>query len=385
MNTIKKLTLSLALAPLAGYLAVSATTPDLEDWYEGQLEDWSQATAPESYLEMRALNPEWDFMARTFLSLTLAERALADPAEIPGALETLDAILTDTLAAEAAHGPTWYLLPYARQEWFHGDGRSLFVDGEILVMLGARRLISDDAWGEEMDARAARVTESIGSASALPLAESYPDEGWMFCHVMAMVGLRMHEVTNGANHSALTERMVASVKSNLLHSDTGMMISEFDMRGHPKDGPEGSSIWFSSVGMLLFDPEFAHEQYDLAAASLGDSLLGMGYAREWPAGHRGPTDIDSGPLVPIIDASASSSGFALLASRAFSDQTWNEQLYGALGAATLVMKLHPALSAAADNPVGQGVLIWGDAFGPVWERLSPPTVTVDAGLPASDK
>ena len=123
-------------------------------------------------------------------------------------------------------------------------------------MLGARRLISDDAWEEEMDERAAVVTESLGAASELPLAESYPDEGWMFCHVMAMIGLRMHEVTNGADHHVLTERFVASVKSNLIHSDTGMMVSEFDMQGRTMDGPEGSSIWFTSVGMLLLDPEF---------------------------------------------------------------------------------------------------------------------------------
>ncbi|MDG1481694.1 MAG: hypothetical protein P8R54_19015 [Myxococcota bacterium] len=385
MNTIKKLVLSLTTIPLVGFLAASATTPSIEDWYEEQVEDWSEEAPPERYLQMRTLNPEWDFMARTFLSLTLAERALADPLEVPRALDTLDAIITDTLAAEAAHGPSEYLLPYAKHAPFLGGGRSLFVDGEILVMLGARRLVSGDAWGEEMDARASLVTESLGRSSDLPIAESYPNEGWMFCHVMAMIGLRMHEVTNDADHSALTERFVASVKSSLTHSGTGMMLSEFDMTGRPLDGPEGSSIWFTSVGMLLLDPEFAHRQYALAEASLGDSLLGMGYAREWPSGYEGPVDIDSGPLVPFINASASSSGFALLASQAFSDQTWNQQLHRALGAAFLIMKLDRSLKAAADNPVGQGVVLWGEAFGPVWERLDRTPVTADAGLPASGR
>ncbi|MFT5681358.1 MAG: hypothetical protein ACI8RZ_002264 [Myxococcota bacterium] len=378
-SRLKTLALGLIAIPVAGFLAISAYTPSTDAWYEARIADWSDGTTPDSYMEMRQLNPEWDFMARTFLALTLAEHALADPTEAPRAIATLDAIITDTLAAEADHGAKWYLLPYADRADFEGEGRSLFVDGEILVMLGARRLIADDAWQVEMAQRAAIVTESLGAASDLPIAESYPDEGWMFCHAMAMIGLRMHEVLDGADHSALTARWVETARSDLVHPETGLMVSEFDMKGRAMDGPEGSSIWLSVVGMQLLDPEFAQAQYDLAEESLGGQVLGMGYAREWPADHRGPIDIDSGPLVPIIDASASSSGFALLASSAFESRAWNRQLRRALGAAFLAMKIDPSLEAAADNPVGQGVVLWGLSFGPVWERLSSEAVTADAG------
>jgi hypothetical protein len=384
-RALKALAATLLALPLAATLTSAACTPSTDAWYEARIDDWSTGQAPPSYAEMRGQNPEWDFMARTFLALTLAEHALADPTEAPRAIATLDAIIADTLASEAEHGQGWYLLPYAQRADYLGTGRSLFVDGEILVMLGARRLIADDAWRDEMDARAAIVAESFGAGSALPIAESYPDEGWMFCHAMAMIGLRMHEVLDGADHSALTGRWAEAVRTELVHPQTGLLVSEFDMQGNPMDGPEGSSIWLVAVGMQLIDPDFAQQQYDLAREQLGGRILGMGYAREWPRGHEGAVDIDSGPLVPVIDASASSSGFALLASRAFGSRAWNRQLRRALGAAFVAMRLDPALAAAADNPVGQGVVLWGMSFGPVWQRLQEGSLSAADAPLASDR
>ena len=364
-------TVALTFAAIIAALALALTlyTPDTNEWYEARIEDWSGGSPPSSYEEMRRMNPEWDFMARTFLALTLAEHALDDPDEAPRAIATLDAIIADTLADEAEHGQFWYLLPYANRDDFRGNGRSLFVDGEILVMIGARRMIADDAWQDEMDERARIVVESLGASSAMPIAESYPDEGWMFCHAMAMIGLRMHEVLDGADHSEIKAAWLASIQENLVHRETGMLVSEFTMDGRPMDGPEGSSIWVVTVALQLIDPDLARQQYTLARQNLGGRILMMGYAKEWPESAVGPMDIDSGPLVPIIDASASSSGFALLASQAFGSRAWNRQLRRSLGAAFLAMKFDPYLAEVADNPVGQTVVLWGLSFGPMWEKM----------------
>ena len=354
---------------VVAWIAFSSSAPDTDAWYEERVTEWAEGHTPASYTQMRRQNPEWDFMARTFLVLTLTEHALADPEETERAKQTIDAIIADTLAQEALHGPSRFLLSYWFRTPLRGNGRSLFVDGELLVMMGARRMIDDDAWQTEMSSRAALVASSLGAGSALPIAESYPDEGWLFCHAMAMVGLRMHEVLDDADHAALKSEWLAAIRSELVHPETGMLVSEFNMDGIHHDGPEGSSIWAVAVALQLLDPELARQQYELARQHLGGSVLMMGYAREWPRGHEGPIDIDSGPLVPFIDASASSSGFALLASQAFGSKRWNRQLHRALAAAFLVMKVDPFLAAAADNPVGQSVVLWGLSFGPLWERL----------------
>ena len=48
-------------------------------------------------------------------------------------------------------------------------------------------------------------------------------------------------------------------------------------------------------------------------------MLGLGYAREWPVGLGNASNVDSGPIVPGLEASASSSGLAIGASRALGD------------------------------------------------------------------
>ena len=369
---LKYLKMLVVLSPvLLISVGISLSAPDTDEWYAVRSAEWESGQIPPSYEAMREMNPEWDFMARTFLVLALTERALADPSLEDAALTTLDTIITDTLAAEQENGHGWYLLPYYERQPFVGKQRSLFVDGEILVMLGARRMLRDDAWQGETAERAAIVTDILGSGSSKMLGESYPDEGWMFCHAMAMIGLRMHETLDGADHSPVIDRWLKTVQSDLTHTETGMLISEFTMDGRAMDGPEGSSIWLTAVALQLIAPDLAQQQFDLAREHLGGCFLMMGYAREWPVGFEGPGDIDSGPVVPLLEASASSSGFAILASRAFGDRAWNRQLHRALGAAFFLMNFEPVLAQAADNPIGQTVVLWGSSFGPLWQAIGP--------------
>lgn len=352
---------------------VSFAQPNVDHWQQAQLAAWDGGQTPEAVLEMRAFNPEWDFMSRTFLVLTLADQALADPSLAERHLAVMDAIVADTLQTVNRQGSGHYLMSYANHRPFVGNGRSVFVDGEILVMINARRMVRNDRWADEAAQWQGRVVSDFGSGSTMALAESYPDEGWMFCHVMAMLGLRMSEVLDGDDHSALRQRWLTAVRTKLIDSDTGMLVSEFSMDGTHFDGPEGSSIWLTAVGLQLIDPTLAAEQYALARDALGAHILGMGYAREWPKGVALQEDVDSGPIVPIIDASASSSGFAIVASTAFGDRRWHRQLTRALGAATVLMSMIPALDDAANNPVGQSVVLWGLHFGPLWEAVGAPT------------
>jgi hypothetical protein len=372
---IVALGLGLALAATPRLVA-AFTRPDVGVGLAEASAGWADGQAPADVLAMRVQNPEYDFMARTFLVLALADRALAEPEEAQVHVATMDHIITDTLAQEAEHTQRHWLLGYADLGDWQGTGRSLFVDGEVLVMLGARRLVLDDndAWSEEMQTRADAVVDNLGSAGSLPLAESYPDEGWSFCHTMALLGLRMNETLDGADHHEPIDAFLAHTRGALIHDETGLLISEFTMAGEMQDGPEGSSLWFTLTALRVVDPELAHDQYKEAKSQLGRSLLGMGYAKEWPAGYENGVDVDSGPIVPILGASASSSGLAIAAAAAFDDDEWHGQLVGALGAAEAVMALDPRLAEVADNPLGQAVVLWGQGFGPLWVKVGTRSV-----------
>jgi hypothetical protein len=319
---------------------------------------------------LRAYNPEWDFMQRTFLVLALADAALADPARQNELLPVMDGIIDDTLARIEAQGTRWFLMAYVdRAPFQNAEGRSLFVDGEVALMLGARRLVRDEfARAEQHRAWNALVERHFAQSPAL-LPESYPDEAWLFCNTNALVALRMADALDGSDHGPLIERWVAHARASLLEESTGLLGSEFTWDGVMLDGPEGSSVWLVATNLLVLDEPFARDQYARAREALYRSLLGLGYAREWGPGWKGPVDVDSGPIVPVIEASPSSSGFALMAATAFGDEPTRTALARSLHAADLLVRLDPRLAALADNAVGDAVLLHALTFGPLWAEI----------------
>ena len=109
-----------------------------------QLARWERSGG-DTILSMRQVNPEWDFMSRTFTVLWLANYALKLPAETAPrqrALKVMDSIIDDTLAAEREHGSAHFTLSYLQRGSFRNAGeRSLFIDGEVLMMMAARALV----------------------------------------------------------------------------------------------------------------------------------------------------------------------------------------------------------------------------------------------------
>src|SRR5215472_12233678 len=93
---------------------------------------------------MRASNAEWDFMGRSFLVWSLANMSLRDPASKPLYLETIDRIIAETLRLEREEGMYFFLMPYAKaRRYVVQPAHSLFLDGEIALMLACRRMIEE--------------------------------------------------------------------------------------------------------------------------------------------------------------------------------------------------------------------------------------------------
>ena len=104
---------------------------------------------------MRAVNPEWDLMGRTYLVLSLVNMAKREPAQTTEYLKSVDQIIDETLQMEAEYGPLHFLMPYARaQPWVLQPPRSQFVDSEMAMMLAARRALEDSPrYAEEVRQR----------------------------------------------------------------------------------------------------------------------------------------------------------------------------------------------------------------------------------------
>ena len=362
---------------LTVYRADSGIAPRARAIAEYQLAMWeSPDDLRHAQTAMRATNPEWDFMARTFLALALSNMALRSPNEAPRFLAALDHLIDDTRSIEAKEGQLAFLLPYAQAHPFIAkEGRSLFVDGEIALMLAARQVVSPRAdYAPLLRARVAFVERSMEQSPTLS-GESYPDECWTFCNTTALTALRLYDAIDGTGsiqrkrHDALIAAWIDLAKHRLVDSATGLLVSSYRYGGAVKDGPEGSSIWMTAHNLLLLDEPFARDQYDRARRELGVTVLGFALAREWPLVRPGPTDVDSGPIVPFLDASPGASGFALLGASAFDDRPYLQGLLASIELAAFPDERNGTLHFAASNAVGDAVLLASLVFGPLWDRV----------------
>ena len=348
---------------------VSPRAQALSQRYTAMWSDPAQLAADHG--EIRRSNPEWDFMGRTYLVLALANMALRDPAGQEAYLQTIDAVIADTLAIEGQEGVYHFLMSYARARPFvEQPARSIFVDGEIALMLGARRLVEDR---EDLAIlhreRVAVLVDRMGRSPTLS-AESYPDECWTFCNTTALAAIRTADALDGTDHTVLLDGWIDLARRELVDPDTGLLISSYTLDGQPLDGPEGSTLWMAAHNLMLVDPVFAEDQFRRARAELGRSVVGFGYAREWPVSWVGPVDVDSGPTVPLLEANAGSSGLALLGAAAFDDTEYLRQLLTSLQLAGFPQPADDGgLRYGSSNHVGDAVLLYALTCGPLWERV----------------
>jgi hypothetical protein len=317
---------------------------------------------------MRRVNPEWDFMARTYGVLALANRALARPDERTDDLAAIDGIIDETLRDDEALGAEHFLLPYAKARAFlDPETHSLFVDGEIVMMIAARELVAPRAgYAAIARARAERIQRTMARGPSLS-AESYPDDCWTFCNTTALAALVMLDRTAGTDHMPLARAWIAHAKEHLVDPDTGILVSRYGYTGRVYEGPEGSTIWMSAHNLIVVDEDFARDQYTRGRRELGVTLFGFGWAREWPRREAARPDVDSGPIVPLLGASAGASGLAFLGASAFGDERYLDALLTSIELAGYPDAKRTRFRAS--NDVGDAALLYALSYGPLFARV----------------
>ncbi|OGV43158.1 MAG: hypothetical protein A2X46_11785 [Lentisphaerae bacterium GWF2_57_35] len=337
-----------------------------------QLEIWSDpGLKAQELARMRSSNAEWDFMSRTFFVLALANMGFRDPAAKSRYLAIIDTILDETLKLEKEKGLYHFLMDYAKSGSFKSSAkRSLFQDGEIALMLGMRRLLEEkEAYKPLLHERVEQMLSCMRESPVL-CGESYPDEGWMFCNSVALAAIRIADLLDHEDHSEFFAQWISTAQKRLTDPKTGLLISSFLFDGTHGDGPEGSSIWMTAHCLQLIDPAFAEDQYRRAKKELAGRFLGFGYAREWPKSWPGQMDVDSGPVIPLFEISAGSSGLAFVAAGAFGDREYLKSLLTSLNFGGFPILQKNRLRYAASNPVGDAVLLYALVLGPAWDEIN---------------
>lgn len=349
----------------------SGIAPKAQALAARHLQLWTNTTLRAAELDrMRRSNAEWDFMGRSFLVWSLAEMGLRDPARKDECLAVMDQIIGETIKLEREHGIYFFLMPYAKASpYVVQPARSLFIDGEIALMLGVRRVVEErEDYKPLLATRVKTMLEQMRRSPSL-VAESYPDECWLFDHAVALAAIRVADHLDGSDHSAFLREWLDMARRQLVHPNTGLLVSSFTTKGQHLDGPEGSSIWMAAHCLKLIDEDFARDQYRRARRELGATLCGFGWSREWPASWTGPTDIDSGAVIPVLGVSAGGSGLAFIGAASFGDAAFLQQLHTTLDFAAFPRREQGRLKYCASNQVGDAVMLYSSVLGPVWERV----------------
>jgi hypothetical protein len=332
---------------------------------------WTNAPFRSAELDrMRRSNAEWDFMGRSFLVWSLAEMGLRDPSRKAECLAVMDQSIDETLKLEQERGIYFFLMPYAKSSpYVVQPARSLFVDGELALMLGVRRVLQErEDYKPLLTSRITGILERMQRSPSL-VAESYPDECWLFDHAVALAAMRVADFLDGSDHSAFHREWIAMAKKQLVHPNTGLLVSSFTTSAQYRDGPEGSSIWMVAHCLRLVDEVFALDQYRRARRELGVTLCGFAWSREWPPSWTGPTDIDSGAVIPVLGVSAGGSGLAFIGAASFGDDDFLRQLHTTLEFAAFPQRKQGRLKYCASNQVGDAVMLYSTVLGPVWQRV----------------
>lgn len=335
------------------------------------LQLWTEPALRERELRrMRASNREWDFMGRSFLIWSLANMALRAPESKPLYLETMDRIIDETLRLEKQEGMYFFLMSYAKfRPYVMQPARSLFLDGEIALMLASRRAVEEKPeYKPLLTERVQLIVDGLTRSPHLAL-ESYPNECWMFDHCVALAAIKLADHLDGTDHNALFRDWLGMAKRTLVHRESGLLVTSFTTDATPLDGPEGSTIWMVAHCLQLLDADFAADQYHRARAELGRTTLGFSYAREWPDSWNGPADIDSGPIIPVFKISAGASGMAFIGASAFADETFLSSLAATLDFAGFPSREAGRLKYCASNQVGDAALLYAAVLGPLWQKV----------------
>ncbi len=360
--------------PLSDFYQESGVSPKARQLAARHLQLWTDPSLRQIELQkMRASNAEWDFMGRTFLVWSLVNMGLREPAMKAEYLPVIDRIIQETVKIEKQDGIYVFLMPYAKDSPYKvSPAHSLFLDGEIALMMGARRILQEEPSYRQPMTERLKLIEQRMRSNPLMAMESYPDECWTYDHAVALVAFKVADRLDGTDHAALCQQWVAMAKENLVDKTTGLLLSSYKLDGVTLYGPEGSSIWMVAHCLQAVDEPFARDQYERARKELGRIILDFGYGLEWPASWQGPMDVDSGMVVPVLGVSPGSSGMAFMAASSFHDWNFLQALATTLDMAAFPSRQNGRLKYCASNQVGDAALLYASVLGPLWESIRKP-------------
>jgi hypothetical protein len=185
-------------------------------------------------------------------------------------------------------------------------GHGMFYSGwRNHLQAGIVLLTEDEAELAQLRSRCDELVQALRDSPAWPWLASYHAQVWPCdtlpgIHAMCVCD----RVTGEGRYAEFVAQWVDEVSGNL-RPELGMISHVADPRsGKPLGPPRGTSQVVILRFLADIDPAFASEQYRKFQTHFQGHILGVPAILEYPRGTKGHGDVDSGPLVFGVSASA---------------------------------------------------------------------------------
>ena len=265
---------------------VSALAVGARHWASAELGDQSYGTGSALF------DQEWLFGTWMMAAVGLGQHARLCPEAAQQDLSAMEAAIERMIspAGRAFDGLKWGTDIEERYEGARGSMALLGYGGLALAL---HRTL----WPEGRFAAIEQTwMDALGRRLGPVMVETYPGERYPADNAAGIAALSLHDRSTGQDHGDV---LVAARQALQGARDpaTGLLNQAVGADGTPSDAPRGSGSFLSAWFLQRADPVLARELYESGRDVLGGSLLGIHAMREYPPGHQGKGDIDSGPLI----------------------------------------------------------------------------------------
>ena len=187
------------------------------------------------------------------------------------------------------------------------------------------------------------------------LLATYPGQTYPVDNSAVLASLAQHRSHHNAPHREAVSLLLKNFEQRYVHRETGILIQAVHPNGQPKDAPRGSGTALAAYFLSYADRNLARRMHASLVRQLGNAPLGFGMVSEYPQGHSGPGDIDSGPL--LFGLSISATGFSLGSARAAGDQQHFERVYRTVHLFGAPYKRGKSTTLATGGPFGNAIML----------------------------
>ena len=315
-------------------------------WLEAGLDHQSYTTGQRRY------DGEWLFGTHVMAALgfgQLADRRPEVRAEMLAAMDLcLERLIQPSQTAYDAEA--WGVEPLEALEDDRGHVAYL---GYTNVALSLRRTL-------ELEGRYAELNDALSEALLRRyrrelLPETYPGERYPVDNSAAIASLALRARALGRPPPSEVRAWLDALEARYRDPASGLLVQSVGPDGHPADRPRASGTALAAYFLAFVDDALARDLYLSLERSVGGDVLGFGAMREYPRGHRGAGDIDSGPV--LLGFSISGTGFALSSARRWG----SPERFAALMATTQLFgvprRRGEVLHFALGGPLGDAILL----------------------------